>query len=267
MAKWFNRIKERINSLKEDEGRGGLLPWLSVDVQKWALIGVACMGGIVIIVAAARGNALIGVLVGLAAGFLCYVGIRTRWLMNIDTVNSATRVGAGAIVVAGVLAGVVFLMIAIAAIVLWAIAMIILAVILFGLLGVDFIGGFLGDRSRGETRGDLGETISDTRTIRSNPFREGSGLSGGSGMKLAYIEKAWFTNEPIIRADDGTEIGSIRQDSLRQDLQEIFDTNFDKVGEIRTDLLTGRREVVDESGNHVGFIEKDWLGRTTINRD
>lgn len=266
MAGWTDRLKQRVKGLKEDEGRRGLLPWLSVDVQKWSLVGVAGMGAIVVIVAAVRGNAVIAVLVALATGFLCYVGIRTRWLANIDTVNSATRISAGVIVVAGLLAGTTFLAIVVAMIVLWGIIWFIIGIFVFAMFGGDLLGAFFGDRQRGEIKGDIGETIGETRTIRPKLFGKGSDLISASGIKVGDIQEAWLSDDQIIRASDGSEIGRICRHAWRKDVQEILGRDGDKVGEIRTDFA-GHREIVDDAGDHVGFIEKDWLGRTTINRD
>ncbi len=250
MARWFDRFKEK-------EGRRGLVPWLAVDMQKWALIWAICLGAIVIVAASVVHGAFLAVLAAVATGFLCYVGIKTSWVAKVDNVNKTVRVVAGIIMVVGLLAGIVFLAYAVVMVVMLVLFLIILAVIVSSLLGT---------RKPGKIEGDIGEAFSGTEVIRPKWFGPGSNLISKSGIKVGDIQKAWLSDDQIIKAPDGTKIGTLRQHALRKDVQVIIDANHEEVGEIRTDAM-GRREIVDGEGNRVGIIEKDIWGRTTITHD
>lgn len=92
MSKWIEKIKEK-------EGRKGLIPWLSVSIQKGILIYTAVTIILVIPIYVFAGEYWPGGMIfTIIAAIIVYVGFRTSWLKNVERANKLTRF-AGAVIV------------------------------------------------------------------------------------------------------------------------------------------------------------------------
>jgi hypothetical protein len=109
------------DSFKETQGRRGFIPWLSVSIQKWILIGVICFSGISILVGLftiTRGGAIELLWVLLAAPAI-YSGIKSKWLKDVNNsslfvkICGAIAVGFGTLVVVAVVAYMAFIVLAV----------------------------------------------------------------------------------------------------------------------------------------------------------
>ena len=240
MSKWIDRFKEK-------EGKKGLLPWLSVRIQRWILIGLACVGVIGTIVTIVNGSYLpVGLLLTAIGATALWVGFKTSWVRDLDRASKPIKVAGAILIGAGTL-----LAIALLAYVLFYVVIIILAIVLFFLFIIFILKAYFGGEDRGEIKGRAGEVIRETRIIREKIIGQGSSLIDESGIKIGEIQKAWFSDDQIIRDDGGMEIGRIKQNIWNESVQDICDEDGSKVGEIKTNVL-GEREIVDNSGHRVG---------------
>jgi hypothetical protein len=176
MAKWIDKIREK-------EGKKGLLPWLSVKIQKWILIGLACVGLLGTVIGVLSGGyfpvGLVSTIVGAAA---LYVGFKTAWLKNLDKASRPVRITGTILISAGTLMTIVFLAYA----VIWIVFFIVIILI----LGAIFYFVVLGGADKGKIEGRAGEVIGETRIIRKKFLGQGSNLFDESGIKIGEIQKA-----------------------------------------------------------------------------
>ncbi len=243
-----------LSKIKENNGAKGFLPWLSVKIQKALLITAACIGGIVIFASLAGGKYFpLGFLGTILAFLAIYSGLKTKWLKDIEVASKATKIiGAAAIGIASliVLVGLAYMAIAI------------LIVVLF-IAGLVLFLTSWASQKEGKIEGGVGSAISKGTKIHKNFFGQSSNLVDESGAKAGSLEKAWFSEDQIIRDCDGHKIGRISQNAWNRNVQDIINDEGEKVGEIMTNVW-GKREIVDGSGNTVGTIEKDIWGDTKI---
>jgi hypothetical protein len=110
MSKWIEIFKEKV---KEKEGRKGLVPWLSLTIQKWVLIVVIYFSSMGTIMSIAQKAYFPSVLFAAIAIFSFYVGFKTKWLNSIDETNKPIKQGGAIVIGIGTLAIVMFLAIAV----------------------------------------------------------------------------------------------------------------------------------------------------------
>jgi hypothetical protein len=92
MSKWTEKIKEK-------EGRKGLIPWLSVSIQKGIFIYTAIAIILVIPIYVFAGEYWPGGMIfTILAAIIVYVGFKTSWLKNVERANKLTRF-VGAVIV------------------------------------------------------------------------------------------------------------------------------------------------------------------------
>jgi hypothetical protein len=250
MPKWLEKLKEK-------GGKKGLIPWLSVKVQKWILITLVCLTLPAMYMSV--GYSVILVVLDLAIGASAlYVGVKTNWLKNIDRASKTVKYIGAADVCIGVLNALII-------IVYFVITLAIMAFFLLLFIGfiVLMFKIFLGSGEKSDKQATT--IIRQTRTIREKTFEQGSNLEDASGRKIGDIQKAYFSNDQIIRNSDGNQVGAIRQNLFDNNVQDIFDEDDKKVGEIRNSIL-GEREIVDGSGNRIGVIGKNIWGETNIDQ-
>jgi len=187
MGKYTERFKSTNwkDKLKETEGRKGLLPWLSFSIQRWVLIGIACVSALVTIISIVTGEYFPGGLVfTIVAAFTFYIGFKTSWLKNIDRVNKPIRITSAIVVGAGVLAIIIYLAIAI---------FYILALIFILLLFFFVLKAWL---SSDETKSE-GVVKQDGRTYRQNWL--GNWEADKDFLGNDKVERDWLGNPKIER--------------------------------------------------------------------
>jgi ABC-type cobalt transport system substrate-binding protein len=137
MVKFTEKVKKTNwkDKLREKQGRKGLLPWISVSIQKWILIGVIFMATLVTLISTRSGGYIPGGLIfTIIVAFACYVGFKTNWLKNVDNANKPLRVAGAIVVGAGALAAIIFAAISIFYIVIGILLIVLFFAILFFVL-------------------------------------------------------------------------------------------------------------------------------------
>ncbi len=176
MFNWTEKIKEK-------EGRKGLIPWLSVTIQKWVLIGVACIATLVTVISIGSGGYFpTGLVFTIIATFTFYVGFKTNWLKSIDRANKPIRIAGAVVVSAGVLAAIIYL-----AIVIFYILAIIFILLLFFFVLKAWLSG---DQAKGER-----VIKQDGRMYRQNWL--GNWNADKDWMGNDEVERDWLGNPKI----------------------------------------------------------------------
>lgn len=104
MSTWAERIKEK-------EGRTGLIPWLSVGIQKWLLVAVVLFFGVVETVVAFTDKQWLLAFIFAALGVSAlYALLSTRWLSNTRKASKPARVAGYVGLVAGLVLALAFIL-------------------------------------------------------------------------------------------------------------------------------------------------------------
>ena len=121
MADWINHFKEK-------EGRKGLLPWISVTIQMWILVGLAFIGVIGAIISLFNGGVFPAGLIMTAISAVAFcIGIKTDWARKVESASTPIKI-TGAVILG---AGTLFILVSILSIVVYTVVSIL--IILFGL--------------------------------------------------------------------------------------------------------------------------------------
>jgi len=108
---------------------------------------------------------------------------------------------------------------------------------------------------------------SGTETVRVRKTWSGRTVAeDSSGKEVGSMEKAWFTDDVILKDAQGKSMGRITKAALTNDLI-VKDGSGKEVGRITDAILTDDKVLKDASGSEIGRIRKDALGDTVIDTD
>jgi len=218
MSKWTEKIREK-------EGRKGLIPWLSVSVQKWILVGIICIGITTIVISIGSDSLFpLGLILVLVTAFTIYISFKTSWLKKVDNANKPLRIAGG--VVLGV-------------VVIALVASLIIIVPLVFIFSAIIAGLF-------EAFNEWAESGFETESSETNDTGEDYFIKKEGGKEVVY--KKGFIDEKVgdlhTNWDGSKETHSVFGPNIKVDKSDIFST--DRKGEV-----DGRNGVFNK-----GFSEK-----------